>query len=224
MSEKSTEQIIEDIHEQESEDLQIELTPEQLQELIGDDAPINISELLETEMVLNRTLYLNEEITLDTINYIIQLIHKFNRDDYDIPVEERSPIILYIDSVGGDLYRSMSLVSSIKASKTPVITIGQGMIASAGLILYLSGHVRYLSRYVTAMYHELRAESGTETLREMQNKIAHYARLQDMLDSFIVEHTKVPLKKLKDKRKLNLDWYMTLDELSRYKFYDALID
>lgn len=209
----------------ETEELQIELTPEQLEELLGQDySPININETLETEMVTSRTLYLSEEVGLDTVNYIIQLIHKFNRDDYDIPVNERQPITIYIDSVGGDLYRCLSLTSTIRASKTPIIGVGQGMIASAALILYLSTHYKYLSRFATVLYHELRAASDTETLREMQNKIAHYAQLQDTLDNFISENTTVPLKVLKNKRKRNLDWYISLEDLTKYKFYDELID
>jgi len=226
MSEKSLEQIIEDdIRKEESEEIQIELTPEQLQELVPyEDVPININELLETEMVNSRTLYLNEEITLDTVNYIIQLIHKFNRDDYEIPVEERSPIILYIDSAGGEIYRGFSLCSAIESSETPVIGVLQGTCMSMALTIWLSCHVRYASRFSNVLYHTLRAASDVETLLEMENKIKHYKYLQKTIDDYILEKTEIPKKKLKKKRKSNLDWHITFEEMTKYKMYDYLID
>ena len=204
---------------------QIELTPEQLELLLGeDDSPINIGELLETEMVVNRTLYLSEEVTLDTVNHIIMLIHKFNRDDFDIPVAERQPIIIYFDSAGGEIYRGFSLLSTIRSSETPVIGVLMGTCMSMCLPLWLSCDVKYASRYSSVLYHSLRAGADIETLPEMINKIKHYKNLQKQLDNFILENTEIPKKKLKKKRKSNLDWFITFDEMTKYKMYDHLID
>lgn len=208
-----------------SEELQtLELTPEQLEELLGEEPSINIGELLETEMVVNRTLYLSEEVTLETVNHLIMLIHKFNRDDYDIPVEERQPIILYLDSGGGEILRGLSLVSAIEGSETPVIGVLQGTCMSMCLIIWLACHVRYASRFSNVLYHTLRAGSDVETLIEMENKLNYYKSLQKTLDNFILEKTGIPKKKLKKKRQNNLDWHITLDEMTKYKMYDYLID
>lgn len=211
--------------EMESEEKVIELTPEQLESILTlADEGLSIPELLEKEMINNRTLYLSEEINLDTINHIIMLIHKYNRDDEGLEKSERMPIILYFDCVGGELTRGFSLVSTIESSVTPVVGVGHGMIASMALPLFLSTDYRLLSRFGTVLYHELRAASDTETLREMQNKIAYYERLQDMTDNYIVEKTTIPLSLLKKKRKRNLDWFISLEDLTKYKFYDELID
>ncbi|RKJ30954.1 hypothetical protein D7X33_40905, partial [Butyricicoccus sp. 1XD8-22] len=187
----------------------LELTPEQLEALLIDEGTINIPDLLETEMVTSRTLYLSEEITLDTINHIIMLIHKFNRDDYGIPVEERVPIKLYIDSAGGEIYRGFSLVSAIESSDTPVIGILQGTCMSMAFVIYLACHYRYASRFSNVLYHTLRAGSDVQTLIEMENTLRHYKNLQNTLDKYILEKTEIPSKKLKKKRKKNLDWFLT---------------
>ena len=203
---------------------ELELTSEQLQTLLGGEEYIDMAAMLESEMVVNRTLYLNQEITLDTINYIIQLIHKFNRDDYDIPVEERIPIVIYIDSVGGEIYRGLSLCSTIESSDTPIIGVLQGSCMSMALIIWQACHVRYASRFSNVLYHTLRAGSDVETLPEMKNKIRHYEYLQKMLDDYILEKTEIPKKKLKKKRESNLDWFLTFSDLTKYKMYDYVID
>ena len=175
-------------------------------------------------MVLSRTLYLSEEITLDTITHIIQLIHKFNRDDCDTPAKERQPITIYLDSAGGEIYRGFSLVSAIEASQTPVIGVLQGSCMSMCLPIWLACHVKYASRFSTVLYHTLRAAADTETLIEMENKLNHYRHLQDTLDAYILEKTEIPKRKLKEKRKSNLDWFINFDQMTKYKFYDHLID
>ena len=211
--------------EQDIEEKVIELTPEQLESILTlADEGLSINELLEKEMINNRTLYLNEEITLDTINHIIMLIHKYNRDDYDLEPSERVPITLYIDSAGGEIYRGFSLVSAIESSATPVIGILQGTCMSMALTIYLACHIRYASRFSNVLYHTLRAASDVETLIEMENKVRHYRYLQDTLDNYILEKTEIPRKKLKRKRQMNIDWFLTLEEMKRYKIYDQLID
>lgn len=203
----------------------LELTTEQLEALLGHEEEIfSIPDLLEKEMINNRTLYLNEDITLDTINHIIMLIHKYNRDDFEIPVNERIPITLYIDSAGGEIYRGFSLASAIESSTTPVVGILQGTCMSMALIIYLACHHRFASKFSNVLYHTLRAASNTETLIEMENKLQHYKYLQDTLDNYILEKTEIPKKKLKKKRQRNLDWYLTLAEMEKYKIYDALIE
>lgn len=207
----------------------IELTPEQLEELLyeasSDNSPINIPELLETEMVLNRTLYLSEEITLDTVQHIIMLIHKFNRDDEGIPPENRTPLLLYLDSGGGEVMKGYSLVSAIESSETPIIGVLQGTCMSMCLTVWLACHVRIASRFSSVMYHTIRAHGGEyETLGELGNRYNFYKSIQDNLDKYILEKTKIPKKKLKKKRKSNLDWYITFEEMTKYKMYDYLID
>ena len=202
----------------------LELTPEQLELLMSEEPPIDIGQLLETEMVVNRTLYLSEEVTLDTVNHIIMLIHKFNRDDYEIPLEERQPIIIYFDSAGGEIYRGFSLLSTVRSSETPIIGVLMGTCMSMCLPLWLSCDVKYASRYSSILYHSLRAGADIETLPEMVNKIKHYKNLQKQLDNFILENTEIPKKKLKKKYKSNLDWFITFDEMTKYKMYDHLID
>ena len=205
----------------------IELSIDDLEAILGQGGTqenINIAEMLETEMVNKRVLYLNGEVTDESINYMIQLINLWNKDDYGLDVNSRIPIEIHIQSGGGDLYASLQLVSAVESSITPIHTFAYGMVASASYLLFVSGHVRYLSKFATLLYHELSANMDISTLRNMQNTVKHYEHLQNMLDEHIVDRTDIPMKKLKKKRKKNIDWYITLEEATKYNMYDELID
>jgi len=124
---------------------------------------------LEKHMYHSRTLYLNEEVTMESINHIIMLIHKWNYEDYSIPVDERQQITLYINTPGGELMSASTLVSAIENSITPIVGYAEGIVMSAGLYIYLACHYRIATRHCDFMYHELRASGEMSTLREIHN-------------------------------------------------------
>jgi len=221
---KAYEKLEKDCNTTDSESVTISI--DDLEQALGasQESFSSIGELLEKEMVNERTLYITEEITLETINHIIMLIHKYNRDDFGVSVEERLPIMLYIDTQGGELYRGFSLIGAIENSITPVVGVVEGGICmSMGIPLLLSCHYRMVSRHATLLYHELRAPMDVQTLREIQNTTRHYEILQDKMDGYIVENSSIPLEVLQEKRKMNLDWYMTIEEVEKYGFANEIL-
>ena len=101
----------------------------------------------------NRTYWIDDEIngdTLDIIHHIIQ----WNREDKDIPIEERKPIKLMIDSPGGSLDVEESIVAMIELSKTPVWGIAIGQVASAASLIYLACHKRLATQASYWVFHQ----------------------------------------------------------------------
>lgn len=190
----------------------------------GTDEPINIAELLETEMVKARTLYLNGAVESETIDWMVQIIHKWNREDMLLAEYERSPIVLQIDTEGGDAYSATKLISCIENSVTPIVGVVEGgMCMSAGVYIFASCHHRILSRFSNFMYHQLSANSDMRTLREMHVSTAHFETMQNNLDSMLVENTGVPKEVLEDVRNRNVDWFISYEELVKYNFADEYI-
>ena len=198
--------------------IDIELTEEQLDAIL-DGMEADTVEDVEDALFQQRTIYLSGAVDGDMSAHIIPLIHYYNSQDdkENIEPERRKPIHIFIDSEGGELYRGFNLLSTIERSKTPVWTYLEGSIGmSMSFVLFLSGERRFMSRFGNLMYHELRAASDVQTLAEMKNTVRHYDRLQDKMDNYIVERTNIPLKKLRDQRKKNLDWYIDYDVAKRY--------
>ena len=90
------------------------------------------------------------------------------------------PVI--IDSYGGQVYSLMSMISDVKHSKIPVITIAQGKAMSCGAILFsfgAEGH-RYMDPYATLMIHDVSSmkwgkveevKAGAEETERLNRKV-----------------------------------------------------
>ena len=77
----------------------------------------------EIEDIEQRRLYINCSIDEDVIDSIVYHILNYNRMDKDIPKENRKPIVLYLNSPGGEVTSGFGLIDAIITSKTPVYTV-----------------------------------------------------------------------------------------------------
>ncbi len=122
-----------------------EVEPEDpLEEVVGEDEQTSVSVF---ENFAN--IQLNGPVCAETINPIIDFIIGSNLSE-----EVNLNIInLFIDTDGGDLHSAMRLIDTIRMSEIPIRTIGWGKIASAGLIIFMTGHERYLSENCSILSH-----------------------------------------------------------------------
>lgn len=89
-----------------------------------------------------------------TVGQIVQFILAANRRDYDMPVEMRKPITIFINSPGGNVGEGFSLIAAIETSKTPIYTVNIGQWASMGFLIGITGHKRYSLPYMTFLLHD----------------------------------------------------------------------
>ena len=85
----------------------------------------------------NRTFWLDDEVTpflLELTRYIIY----WNKEDKEVPIEQRKPIRILIFSPGGDLETYRSISDIIQLSKTPIVGINMGVAYSAAAMIFLS--------------------------------------------------------------------------------------
>ncbi len=179
---------------------------------------------VEKELFKDRVIYLNESISDYTISNIVPLIHKINvdDDDKDIPVDKRVPLKLHIASFGGDVYSGWNIVSAIENSNTPIHTVVEGFAMSMALPIYLAGHYKYLGKYATLLYHELRGQAHG-TRQEVKRLDKEYDRLQKLYDDYIISHSEIT-QDILDKHQEGInDWYIGLEEAKKYKLFDEII-
>ena len=102
------------------------------------DTTLPEPQLLEEHRRLkNREILWNEDIDDCTVDVALY-IRKWNAEDRGIPVSERKPIKILINSDGGSVDVVMNVIDMISLSKTPVITIGLGRVYSAGGLLLMA--------------------------------------------------------------------------------------
>ena len=88
-----------------------------------------------TELFLRGHHIFMEDVTQESMKPLINWIiaENFNKE------KKKKELTLGICSPGGDLNACFALIDVIKGSKIPIRTIGMGMIASCGLLMFISG-------------------------------------------------------------------------------------
>jgi ATP-dependent Clp protease protease subunit len=88
-----------------------------------------------TELFLRGHHVFMAEVTQETMKPLIDWIisENYNKEN------KKKELTLGICSPGGDLNACFALVDVMKGSKIPIRTIGMGMIASCGLLMFISG-------------------------------------------------------------------------------------
>jgi ATP-dependent Clp protease protease subunit len=148
-----------------------------------------ISNLLLDNSFNNREISINS-ITAETAEQIDNLIRLWNSIDEESIQEERTPIKIYINSLGGSLSAALSIVDSIKLSRTPVCTINRGNVCKESFYIFLAGMRRY-SYPRSSFYFEkgLKPFNINDSIDDNYN--AYCDTIAAELKSMILENTKI---------------------------------
>lgn len=111
----------------------------------------NVKEIADGVLYLNGTI--NRATAEDVVAFITEANFAIGTDD-EIP-----KINLMINTHGGCLDSTLSIVGAIRASEVPVTTIATGVCMSGGIMLAMAGHYRLVDEYCNVMSHTLSTES-----------------------------------------------------------------
>ena len=157
----------------------------------------------------NRTYWLNDEInnyTFDLVQYIV----RWNREDKDIPIEQRKPIRIIIDCPGGHLSVSETVSSIIKMSKTPIYGIALGYVASGASVIYLSCHKRFALPNSVFVLHKGSCSGVSGTYDEIVAFARDYEKQMETLINFYIENTDYTEDEIVEN--IQTDWYIRTKE------------
>lgn len=145
-------------------------------------------EELYREYLDNRMLVLNDEISENIIEDYIMYILKWNKDDKNLPVENRTPIKIYISSPGGNVFDANVFVDIIEASKTPIVGIAFDLVASAAFHIYLACHERIALKNSAFLQHD--GEVALENSRKKaKDTMAFFDEGDRRLKEHVLQHT-----------------------------------
>ena len=157
----------------------------------------------------------------ESIMDLSKLILKCNREDKDMPVEDRKPIKIFISSCGGLLDETMALVKLIGISKTPVYTIDACYAYSAASLILISGHKRYAMPGTKCLFHS--GSGGTSgTFDQVQAATEDYKKMVKQMQDYIMSRTNIE-QKLFNKKKA-YDWYLDADEMLEKGVVDEIVE
>lgn len=157
----------------------------------------------------------------ESILEVSRLIMKYNKDDADIPIEERKPIKLLIYSYGGDGQACFSLLDVIALSKTPVWTVNMGVAMSAGFLILLAGHKRFCLKNSTALAHS-GSGGASGTFEQTEAMMKDYKRFVDTMREYVIERTEIDSKTWNKNK--NKEWYIYSEDQLKYGMVNKIVD
>lgn len=152
----------------------------------------------------NRVLWIDDEINDLSVLYVKNII-RWNKEDAVLPLEQRKPIKLLFHSVGGDLDMQAMISNVISISKTPIIGIAMGMVASAAAYIFLHCQKRYMLPSAYFLFHK-----GSVNVKgnasDVLALISDYEDQLDILTKQIVENTNFTKEEVMEN--ITSDWYV----------------
>lgn len=179
----------------------------------GDDTPIKIPFPFQKSPNTYITttfnhIYFNNDITPDTV---FQLNKELRDVDNNINMAvatmkiERPPIYLHLTTDGGIIYSALSVIDCMKSLATPVNTIVDGFVASAGTLISVNGERRFMGENAYMLIHELRGGFWGK-MTEIDDEYTNTKRIMKHLVKIYEDRTKIKKKDLETILKKDIIW------------------
>lgn len=166
-----------------------------------------------------RIFWLNDAVE-NCAQDLIYMIMRCNKEDKGKPVGERQPIKIFIDSPGGDVTFTFSIINLINISITPVYTINYCTAYSAAAEILASGHKRFAFSGSHVMIHNGNA-SFCGQVDQVESMKKYFDNVRKKMTDNLLRKTKIDPKKLK-KRSVT-DWFMDENEALENGIIDTII-
>ena len=174
-----------------------------------------VSDAIERVMILGDI----DDVTSEAVTHLIRL---WNKADEGIPVEDRKPIKLLIDSCGGSLVGALMMADAITMSKTPVHTINMGSAYSGGLLVFITGHRRYTYPSASFLFHEGSTTTGMVDAGKFRNYADFYDQLILRMKKYFLEYTDITEEMYKEKK--NDDFWFFAEEAIELGICDEILE
>lgn len=168
----------------------------------------------------HRVYWLNDEINMFTFD-LVQYIIRWNREDKDIPVEERKPIKIIINCQGGYLSVSEAVANIIKMSKTPVYGIALSQVASGASVIYLACHKKFAMPNAVFVLHKGSCNGVSGTYDEIVAFAKDYEKQIETLITFYIDNTGYTEEEIIEN--IQTDWYIRKEEALEKGIVDEII-
>lgn len=105
--------------------------------------------------------------------------------------EGHDTIFIYLNTPGGNLYTAIQIISAIRQSNATVVTCIEGMVASAGTLIFLAGHKHVVNPNCTFMIHNYSHGvwgKGNEVALHVKHSEQYFRKLaRDLYGRFLTE-------------------------------------
>ena len=173
--------------------------------------------------VFNR-IYFYSDINSTNVLNLVQTL-KQNDDEFivkskELNLENLIPIYLHIQSYGGEIFSGFSAMDNILMCKSPVITIVDGVCASAGTFLSIVGKKRLITKNSYMLIHQLSSFHWGK-YSELEDQKQNMDNFMIKIKEIYTEYTKIPKVVLDDI--LKHDLFFDANRCLEYGLVDEII-
>lgn len=170
----------------------------------------------------NRVIYVDYDIDNTLMREVGRQILEYNRVDKGKPSNERTPIVMLINSCGGDLSSTYATIAIMETSITPIITVNMNEAYSAAGLLLMAGHKRYCMPRSQILIHSGSAQGIGGNYEDIQESTKSYKKMVEEMREFIVSKTSID--KALMKKNQSRDWYLDTSEQINLGCVDEVLD
>jgi ATP-dependent Clp endopeptidase proteolytic subunit ClpP len=160
----------------------------------------------ESALVVNKTLSdLARQLLIAKITFDLQ---------------ETPHIKLHINSDGGEVFGALSIVDRIQASKVPVHSYAEGLVASASTLISVSCHKRYIRKNTILLIHQVRSWFEG-TYEDFNDEKQNMDLIMKVVKDIYLKHTKFTEDELNTL--LKRDIYLNAEDAIKYGLADEIV-
>ena len=176
-------------------------------------SPLNSNELYLYSDVSRESIFvLNKDLNdMERMMKMLQITYK---------MKDPLPIYLNICTDGGEIFPALSAVDRIKSSTVPIYSIVEGSVASAGTLISVVAHRRFIRRNSFMLIHQVNG-GVWGTYSEVKDENKNMELLMKIIKGIYLQHSKFKEKELTSL--LKHDLYLTSEECLKYGLVDEII-
>ena len=132
----------------------------------------------------------------------------------------KSEIFVYIHSEGGDVYAGLSAMDHIRNCDVPVVTIVDGLVASAATFMAIAGKRRLMHKHSQVLIHQL-STGFWGRFQDLLDEVQTCKKLMKVLQKMYNKHATIPEKVLNKLMKKEV--YLSSKQCLKYNIIDEII-
>lgn len=166
----------------------------------------------------NGVLWLNDKFDKETIFPLVAAIQEYNLMPDEVKPKQ---IKLIINSPGGAVHWAFPLINAMKMSEIPVVTIVDGLAASCGCLLAMSGDKRIAMSNASIMSHQY-SWGSTGKEHELYGKIKEFEMSSDRMIQHYRKCTKKTEKYIRKHLLCATDVWLSPEEAVKHGIIDEI--
>lgn len=131
------------------------------------------------------------------------------------------PVVIYINSFGGEVYSLMSILDTIDSIPNKVVTVCCGTAMSCGAVLLAYGDERYMGSNSRVMVHQA-SWGAFGTTNEVEASSKELIKLNNQVARILADKTGRSYNEIKELYANNIDKYFSPAEAKKFGLIDKI--